>query len=154
MLSKLLWIAVGYAEPVVVHHCEYCWASGCDALWAMLRQRLWISVGYADPGVLESWYVILSEWLWILVCNTEPVCGNHGVLCWASGSELWCAMLSQWLWIIVNYAESVVIKYCELYWDAGYESLCVMLNRVCGNHGMLCWASGCELLCAMLSQWL
>ena len=68
---------------------------------------------------------MLSQWLWIIVCNAEqvvvnqvvlylangyvePVIVNHGVLCWASGSELWC------------YAEQMAV-----------------------NHGVQCWASDC-----------
>jgi len=35
------------AEQVVVSHGELCWASGC-----------------------ESCYIILSQWLWIMVCYT------------------------------------------------------------------------------------
>jgi hypothetical protein len=49
----------------------------------------------------ESWCVILSQWLWIMVCYAEPVVVNHGVLDWASGCESWCAMLGQWLLIIL-----------------------------------------------------
>ena len=41
----------------------------------------------------ESWWVMLSQWLWIMVCYSEPVVVNHGVLCWASGCESWWAII-------------------------------------------------------------
>jgi hypothetical protein len=46
-----------------------------------------------------------------MVCYSEPVVVNHGVLCWASGCESWCAMLNQWLCIMVCYAEPVVVNH-------------------------------------------
>ena len=57
-----------YAALVVVNHGRYadlvignrgvlCSASGC-----------------------ESWYVMMSQWLCIMVCNTEQMVSNHGVL--------------------------------------------------------------------------
>ena len=47
---------MSYAEPVVANHVVLCIASGC-----------------------ESWCVILSPWLCIMVCYAEPVDVNHGV---------------------------------------------------------------------------
>jgi hypothetical protein len=47
-----LWITVSYDEPMVVNHGVLCWASGC-----------------------ESWCVILSQWLWIMLCYSEPASG-------------------------------------------------------------------------------
>ena len=41
----------------------------------------------------ESWWVMLSQWLWIMVCYSEPVVVNHGVLCWACGCESWWAII-------------------------------------------------------------
>jgi hypothetical protein len=54
---------VCYAEPVgvihgVIHGVLY-WGSGCESL-----------------------YVILYQWLWIMVCYAVPVVGNRAVLCW------------------------------------------------------------------------
>ena len=94
------WIMVCYAEPVAVNHAVLylfewfvnhgvqCWASGC-----------------------ESWCVMLSQWLWIMLSYGQPVVVSHGELCWANGCESWCVMLRQWLWIMVCYAEPVVVKH-------------------------------------------
>jgi hypothetical protein len=73
---------VFYAEPVGVNHGVLYGASGC-----------------------ESWCAIRSQWLYIMVCYTEPMgcqvcCAmpvNHGELCLASGCESWFTMLCQWL---------------------------------------------------------
>ena len=46
-----------YVEPVVVNHSVLSGASGCD-----------------------SWRVILSQWLLIMVCYAAPVAVYHGVL--------------------------------------------------------------------------
>jgi hypothetical protein len=125
----------------------------------------------------ESWCVILSHWLWIMVCCSEPVVANHDVLFWASGCETWCAILipvvvnrdvlwrAKWLWIMMWYAK-----------PSGWESRCAMPNQwfwivfvmmsqsllimvyyaepVDVNHGVLSWASCCESWFIMLSQWL
>jgi hypothetical protein len=102
-----------------------------------------------------------SQWLWIMVCFTEPVVVNHGVYCWASNCESWWVLLWQWLLIMVCYAESVVVNYAVL-------CLWIMVSyteQVAVNHGLLCYASGCESWwvmlcqgceswCVMLSQWL
>jgi hypothetical protein len=59
---------------------------------------------------------MLRQWLWIMVCYSEPVVVNHAVLCYAQwlwivmyyaeqrGWESWFIMLSQWLWIMLYYA--------------------------------------------------
>jgi hypothetical protein len=73
--------SVCIAEQVIVNYGEFtvsmvvndgvlCWVSGC-----------------------ELWCVMLSQWLIIMVCYTEPVVVNYGVLCWASGCESWCVIL-------------------------------------------------------------
>jgi hypothetical protein len=59
-----------YTEPVVVNHGVLSGTSGC-----------------------ESWCVMLSKWLLIMVCIAEQVILNHGKLCCPSGCELCCAML-------------------------------------------------------------
>jgi hypothetical protein len=100
--------AVNYAEPVVVNHGVLNWANGC-----------------------ESCCVMLSQWLWIMVCYAEPVAVNHGELWWASVWASWCVILRQWLGNMVYYAGPVAMY-----------------------HGVLCWASGCESWCVILSQWL
>jgi hypothetical protein len=47
-----------YTDPVVVNHGMLGGASGC-----------------------ESWCVILSQLLLVMMCISEPVAGNPGVLC-------------------------------------------------------------------------
>ena len=49
---------MSYAEPIIVNH---------DDVWL--------------ASVCESWCVMLSEWLCIMLCNVEPVVVNDGVLC-------------------------------------------------------------------------
>ena len=113
---------------------------------------------------------MLRQWLWIMVCYTEPVVVNHGGLCRASGCKSWCVLLSYCLWVMVsyaepkvnygvycrasNYAEAVVANHVVLCWNSGCQSLCypeqVVVNRDV-SHGVLFWASGCEWWCAMLS---
>jgi hypothetical protein len=56
-------------KPVVVNYGELCLTSGC-----------------------KSWCVMLSKWLWIMVCNIEQVVVSHGELSWASGCESCCAI--------------------------------------------------------------
>jgi hypothetical protein len=134
--------ALSYAEPVVVPHGVSFGASG----WA-------------------SWFVILSQWLLIMVCDAKPigceswcimqskVVVNHDVICWA-----------QWLGVMVCYAKPVVVNHGLAYWASGCESGFIMLRKwlwimVCHaepmvvNHGELCWASGYESWCEILSQW-
>ena len=84
-----------YSEPVVVNHGVIYWTSGC-----------------------ESWFVMLSQWLWTMVWYTAPVVVKRGDLCWTSGCESWCVMLSKW---IVN--QGVVC------WATGCESWFVMLSQ-------------------------
>jgi hypothetical protein len=55
-----------------VNHCVLCCGNGC-----------------------ESWFIMLSQWLWIVVYHVEPVIVNHSELFWASSYESWCAMLIQ-----------------------------------------------------------
>ena len=124
--------------PVGVIHGELCWQSGCesccvilyDSWWAMLSHWLWINVSYAEP------------WLRIMFCYAEPVIGNqvvsvvpvgvnHGELCEVSGCESCCVIMCQYVWLMVRYAKQVV-------W----------------NHGVLCCASKCDSCWVMLSQWL
>jgi hypothetical protein len=58
---------------------------------------------------------MLSEWLLIMVCNSEPVVVNHGLLCCAKGCELGRVILSQWLGIVMYYTESVVVNHGVFY---------------------------------------
>jgi hypothetical protein len=67
MLSQLLLIMVSYAEKVVLDHGDYAGLEGVK------RSELCWASGY------ESWCVMLSQWLWIMVCDVEPVVVNQGV---------------------------------------------------------------------------
>jgi hypothetical protein len=70
----------------------------------------WLSITH------KSWCVMLRQWLWIMVCYSEPVVVNHGVLYGAIGCESWCVILSQWLLVMMCIAEPVSV-----------------------NHGLFCW---------------
>ena len=48
-----------------------------------------------------------------MVCNSEAVVVNHGLLCCAKGCELWQVILSQWLCIIVCYTDPMVVNHGE-----------------------------------------
>ena len=121
--------------------------------------------------------VLLSQWLWIMVCYAEPVVVNRGVLFWAIGCESWCAMLNQWLcimvcyaeacgceswcvilrqwlWIMVCYAEPGVVNHSELWWASCLQSWCVMLSQWIMHYGVLWSNQWLCIWCAMLSQWL
>ena len=148
---------VSYAVTVVVNQDVLWWASGCESLWikvcfaqpvnvnhcAILR-RVW-----ANHGVLflasgwesrceccasgcESWWVMMSQWLWITICYYVPVVVNHGVLFCANMWQPWWGMLSQWLTIILYYTEPVVVNHIELCWDSGFESWCAMISKCVG----------------------
>ena len=47
----------------------------------------------------ESWCVMLSKWLLIMMCIAEPVAVHHGLFFCASGCESCCAKLSP---VVVN----------------------------------------------------
>jgi hypothetical protein len=60
--NSLRFTTIGcYDEPVVVNRGELCWAICC-----------------------ESWCAMLSQWVWIMMCYTEPVVVDHVVLFWES----------------------------------------------------------------------
>jgi hypothetical protein len=116
MLSQWLWIMVIYAEP---NSCESCCVilSRLCLIYGVLCRAIgykWYEPVVGKYGVLcwpsdsESWCVMLSKWLWVIVSYAEPVVVNHGVQCWASGCELLCVMLNQWLLFMVCYPEPVV----------------------------------------------
>ena len=54
-----------------------------------------------------------------MVCYTEPLVVNPGVIYGASDSQSWCVMLNQWLLIMVCYAEPVVVNHGVLYLSSG-----------------------------------
>jgi hypothetical protein len=129
MLNQWLWIIVYHGEPLVLNHGELCWASGYESWSQTLAQHSnpwltttssvlhtminnhWLSITHYDSQPLTQHSTQWSHWVWIMVCNAEPVVVNHGVLCWASGCESLCAMLSQWLWVIVCNTEPVVVNH-------------------------------------------
>jgi hypothetical protein len=102
MLSQSLWIAMCYAEPVVVNHWELWWASGCES-WCVMLSRV-----CGNHGVLcwtsgwESRCECCASGCASL-CYAEPVVVNHSVLCCASRCEPWRVMRRQWLWIMLCY---------------------------------------------------
>jgi hypothetical protein len=93
----------------------------------------WLSIIHHDSQPLasgcESWCVMLSQRLWIMVWYAEQVVVNHFEWWWASGCESWCVMLSQWLWIMVSYDEPVMVNHGVLWWDSGCESWCTMHSQ-------------------------
>jgi len=140
MLSRWLWIMVSYPEPVVVNHEDY------FVFFTFNHNVLCIfNFGFSPKGIClnvasgcESWFIMLSQWLWIMVYHAEPVVVNHGLLCGTSGCESWFIIQrqwlwimvyysSQWLWIVLCYPESVVVNHGELFTEP-----------VVVNHGVLC----------------
>jgi hypothetical protein len=104
-----LWVMVCYVVPVVVNHGELCSASSCES-WC-----------YAKPVVVNKCAML------------NHVCGNYGVLFWASGWESLCeccasgceslwVMLSQWLRITVCYSVPVGVNHGDVPWGSSCES--------------------------------
>ena len=141
MLGTVVVNQVYYAESVVVSHGVLCWASSCASWCVILCHWLSIMVWCALPVVrygvlcwasgcewwctmLSQWLLItcvmLSQWVWFMVCFAEAVVVDQGEKWGDSGSESWWVVLNNSLWIRF-----------------------VMLNQWVVNHGVLCWASGC-----------
>jgi hypothetical protein len=59
---------VSYGELVVANHGMLCIASRCNSWWAMLSQWLWIMVYYTEPVFMNH------------ACYANQVIVNHGVL--------------------------------------------------------------------------
>jgi hypothetical protein len=122
------WLIIAHhdSQPLAQHNIPWFTTTG-SALLAMIHNPFYSEPLVVNHGVLfwarccDSRCIILSKWLWILLCYSDSGVVNHGKLCWASGCESWYVMLSQWLWIMVSYDEPVVV-----------------------NHGAFCGASGCE----------
>jgi hypothetical protein len=158
MLSQWLWIMVCYTDPVVVNHVCYTEPNSCESCCFILS-RLCLSYGVSCPAVgyewyesvvvnygafcwtsgLESWCGMLSQWLWIMVCYTDPVDVNHVCYTEPNSCESCCFILSQ---LCLSYGVS-----CRA---AGYE----WYESVVVNYGAFCWTSGPESWCVMLSKWL
>jgi hypothetical protein len=75
----------------------------------------------------ESWRVMLSQWLRIMLCYYKPVVVNNGESCCASGFES-CAMLSQWLWNMVNHFLPVGVNHVVLWCTSIRESWRVIFS--------------------------
>ena len=95
ILRYWLWIIVGNAEAVVASHCVLCWAwcvgiMVCYAKPVVVNHCAMLSRVSGNHGVLfwasgwysrcewcssgcESWWVMLSQWLWITICYSVPV---------------------------------------------------------------------------------
>ena len=115
---------------------------------------------------------MLNQWLWVMVCNAEPVVVNHGVLCWASGCEFMCAILNRTVvnYVVLYWADCVLNMVChaeplvmndmsQWLWIMTCYGGPVIVNvcnaeQVVASHSELCWTSGCESWCVMLCQWL
>jgi hypothetical protein len=123
MLRQWFWIMVCYSGPVVVnngvftttrsfithhdsqplaqHNTPWFTTTG-SALHTMISNH-WLIIAPHNSQPLAH-YVILSQWLWIMVWYAEPVFVNQCALYWAKGCESWCVKLSQWLLITDCYA--------------------------------------------------
>ena len=101
LLIQWIWIMVCYSLQIGVNHGEYAepevdshsvsyWASvvnHCELCW--------------DSGS-ESWCAMISKYVGIVVCYSEPMVVNHYMLCWTCGCVSYCGMLSQWVWIMLS----------------------------------------------------
>jgi hypothetical protein len=123
---------------VVVNHGVSSWTSCCE--WCCVK---------------------LSQWLWIMMCYSEPVVVKHGLLCCAKCCESWCLMLSplvvnhdalSWakcLWIMIRYAEP---SGCESWCAIPNQWLCIM---VCYEHSNPCFTTtGSEYHIMIHNHWL
>jgi hypothetical protein len=115
MPNQWLWIMVYHAEPVVLNHGEPhhdseplaqnnrpCFTT-TDSAWHTMIHNQWFRITHHDSQSLaqnnwasgcESWGVMMSQWLWIMMCYAELVVIYHSVLFWANGCESWCVMLN------------------------------------------------------------
>jgi hypothetical protein len=107
ILSQWLWIIDGHAVPKVMIDGVKFWASGYEHSQPLVQHNTrWftttssalhtkthirrLSITHHDSQPLEGcelWRVILSQWLSIMVCYTEPVDVNHGKFYGASSCE-------------------------------------------------------------------
>jgi hypothetical protein len=99
----------------------------------------------------ESWCVILSHWLWIMVNYSGLVSVNRGELCWARGCESWCAMLSKWLWISITHHDSQPLAQNSTPWFTTTRSFITYHDSQPLAQHNTPWFT-CELWWVMLSQ--
>jgi hypothetical protein len=135
----------GPAKRTIIHnHWLISFMTNCSA-WHTITQTqsaqyktTWFTTVRWTSG-LESWCGMLSQWLWIMVCYTDPVDVNHVCYTEPNSCESCCFILSQ---LCLSYGVS-----CRA---AGYE----WYESVVMNYGAFCWTSGPESWCVMLSKWL
>jgi hypothetical protein len=134
--------------------CERC-ASRCESWWVMLSQWLWITVCYAEPIVVKHF-----EWFLDIGCESFMIHIHwHSIIRHVSQSlakhcTTWFTTTgTSWLAIIHNHWLSIAQHDSQpLAQDNSVGKHDVNAVPVGVNHGGLCWASGCESRCAMLSQ--
>jgi hypothetical protein len=126
-------------QPVVVNHSVLCCAIGCESGWVMLSQWLWIMVCYAERVVVNC-----VELCWASGCGCESCCAHHDsqplyqhTTWWftTTGSAYHTMIYNHWF--SINHHDSQPLCYSE---------------PVFVNDSELCWASGCESWCVMLSE--
>jgi hypothetical protein len=81
MLSQWFWIAVCYAEPVVVNHVVLCWLKW---VWTIVRYAELVVVNHGEQywaSGCGSQCAMLCQWLWLMVCWAVQVVVNH--MCYA-----------------------------------------------------------------------
>jgi hypothetical protein len=148
------WFTITSSGPLAQQNTPYFKITDSAQHHVLQTDEIWLASG------CELWWVMLSQWVWIIMCYAERIVVNHVVLCWTSGCESWSVMLSQWSWIMFCYVESVVVNHVVLCLAIGCESCCVMLGHwlwimlcytdpVVVNNCEFCWDSGCESWCAM-----
>jgi hypothetical protein len=81
----------------------------------MLSQWLLIMVCNSEPMVVNHGLLCPNKGCEYMASYTKPVVVNHGMLCGAIGCESWCVLLSQWLLIMEYIAEQVTLNLGEFY---------------------------------------
>ena len=147
MLSQWLWIHVCYTEPNSCESCcvilsRLCFSYGVSCRAIGYEWYLPMVVNYDVQwwtSACDSWCVMLSQWLWIMVCYAEPVLWIP--LCYTepNSCESCCVILSR---LCFSYGVS-----CRAIGYEWYEPMVV-------NYDVLWWTSDCESWCVMLSKWL
>jgi hypothetical protein len=128
MLSGCVGITVCYANPVIVNDCVMLsWVCGNHGV--LFLASGWESRCECRASGCESWWIILSQWLWITMCYSVPVGVNHGELCWGSGFASCCAIMCQYVCLMVSFAQQVVVNHSVLLCASKCDSWWVMLNH-------------------------
>jgi hypothetical protein len=72
---------------------------------------------YTDPSGCESWCVMLSQLLWIMVCYAKPVVVNHVCYAEPNSCESCCEPLAQhytpWLTITGSALHTMIHNHCS-----------------------------------------